>query len=211
MKRILIINENRTFLDALRKELAKQISDVELFSIGDQDEIILSIESLTPDLILINFKLTGYDFLTSLALVKKSYPTLPILFYNDEEDEKQFFKNEETFLFSGLKKLTSLIQGTSEKSQKEEPDFLVQSMRKESSLFKRLSATLNSFPDLILIQDSTGTFIDYFSGVENLLPIKPNELLTKKPEEVFPLQLASKFESLRNNAIKEKRTEQIEL
>lgn len=211
MKRILIINENRTFLEALRKELTRQISDAELFSIGDQDEIILSIESLTPDLILINFKLTGYDFLTSLALVRKSYPALPILFYNDEEDEKRFFKSEETFLFSGLKKLTSLIQGTSEKSQKEESDFFVQSMRKESSLFKRLSTTLNSFPDLILIQDSTGTFIDYFSSVENLLPIKPNELLTKKPEEIFPLQLVSKFESLRNSALKEKQTEQIEL
>jgi PAS domain S-box-containing protein len=211
MKRILIINEHQKFVESLRKELTKQINDVELFFIGSRDEIVQSIERLSPDLILINFKLIGYDYLTTLALVKKDFPSLPILFYNDEDDEKQFFKSDESFLFSGLKKLTSLIQGANEKTQTEESDFVVQSMRKESSLFKRLSSTLNSFPDLILIQDSNGIFIDYFSNIEDLLPIKPKELLTKNPGEVFPLQLASKFESLRKKTISGKNTNQIEL
>jgi PAS domain S-box-containing protein len=211
MKRILIINENPGFVELLRKELIKQFDNIELFVIGMSDEILLSIERLSPELILINFKSANYDFLTDLALVKKKYPSIPILFYNDDQDEKRFFKTDENFLFSGLKKLTALIQNSSEKSQKEESDFIVQSMRRESSLFKRLSATLNSFPDLILIQDNDGTFIDYFSNVDNLLPIKPSELLMKKPEEVFPAQLTSKFESLRNNLIRERQTQQIEL
>ncbi len=131
MKRILIVSEHQSFVEGLKRELAKQYGEVELLFIGNPDEIALSVKRLTPDLILINFKLTGYDFLTSIALIRKENPALPILFYNDEEDEQQFFKTDERgFLFSGLKKLTTLIQSSADKSPKEEPDFVVQSDRK---------------------------------------------------------------------------------
>lgn len=212
MKRILIVSEHQSFVEGLKRELAKQYGEVELLFIGNPDEIALSVKRLTPDLILINFKLTGYDFLTSIALIRKENPALPILFYNDEEDEQQFFKTEEKgFLFSGLKKLTTLIQSSADKSPKEEPDFVVQSMRKDSVLFRRLFSTLNSFPDLILLQGKDGTFIDFFSRQTNLLPINPEKILTKKPSEIFPEKLASKFESMRNLAYIEKRVQQTEL
>lgn len=197
MKRILIVDEQPAFVENLKRELNKELKNASTFLVKNHADLIPAIEKYNPELILINFKLTTYDYLMTLAFLKKKGLNVPVLFYNDEEDERMFFKQGKNFFFSGLKKMTAMIRSASEKSLSEDGKFSFGSMSKETLLFKRLNSLLHNFPDLILIQDNEGRFIDYFASKNEVLPVSPEKLLLKKVKEVFPIGLASKLEQMR--------------
>lgn len=72
-----------------------------------------------------------------------------------------------------------------------------------------LSSVIESIPDLFFVLDSKGTHLE-FRGNESLLYVKPSEFLGKNLKEVFPANLAEKYQNAINKAIKTKQPEIME-
>lgn len=79
-----------------------------------------------------------------------------------------------------------------------------------TSNLNKLLNILNSFPDLILLQDIDGIFTDVFTSNPDILPIPSSKFIGKDFTRIFPEHFAVKAEDSRKKCLIEQTTQTIE-
>lgn len=114
MPKLLIVDDNRTILELLQKELTQDNLQVETSS--SIEFLWEYIQNSRPDLVLLGLHSEGFDSWQILNDVKKNFPSLPVLIYIIKSDHsvhslrqaiKEVLKNgsiSSAFMFHGYKK-----------------------------------------------------------------------------------------------------------
>jgi DNA-binding NarL/FixJ family response regulator len=77
--RILLVEDNQVFREALELLLGMR-ADIEVVgSIGDGGEAVAACERHRPDVVLMDFRLPGMDGVQATAAVKESYPEVAVV------------------------------------------------------------------------------------------------------------------------------------
>jgi len=79
---------------------------------------------------------------------------------------------------------------------------VIEDITEEEKLKETLNAIIKSIPDLLIIVDEDGTYIDIFTSNESLLYAPREEVLGKKMEQIFPKEISDFFMKSIHSAIK---------
>lgn len=82
--RILLIDDHAMFRTGLRMVLAADIPGVQVIEAASTDDA-MRVEASDVDVVLLDVKLTGLNGLESIALVRRRWPTAPILMLSSED------------------------------------------------------------------------------------------------------------------------------
>lgn len=180
--KILIFDNNTSNSDFVRQELSKLNVNFELSACGDINTFLDRIDDFIPNIILFNQKLSSFESLTALALLKKKNPAFPIVYLFSEEGNIKAIKSKfspdvnKDDLAIVTSQMSAIIKGIEEQTQintllfggeKEE----AQKVGAASQNEKLFETILASIPDLVTIIDS-GEVIRYAFG--------------ESPDSIFP-------------------------
>jgi CheY-like chemotaxis protein len=76
---ILLVEDNRVFRQSFRNFLVGRFPNVTVTEASDSIEALQDIDQQLPDLIFMDINLPGVNGLALSAMIKKSYPELPII------------------------------------------------------------------------------------------------------------------------------------
>jgi PAS domain S-box-containing protein len=74
---ILILEDNQSDYELVRRELRKAGFDSEIRWVQDRAAFLASLESFTPDIMLADYSLPGFDGVTALHLARQRFPEIP--------------------------------------------------------------------------------------------------------------------------------------
>ena len=78
MTKILLVEDNVTFRNALKEILHSRFPSMEILEAGDGKEALHCVKTSLPDLIFMDIKLPGENGLTLTRKIKQEHPEVPI-------------------------------------------------------------------------------------------------------------------------------------
>ena len=81
---VLVVDDDQAVRDWLRRYLA--ILGCDCLLAGTGEDALMQVESLEPELVLLDVVLPGMDGLRTLALLHEKYPKLPVIFLAAQQD-----------------------------------------------------------------------------------------------------------------------------
>ena len=79
MLKALIVENNDTIREFLRDNLGSQISSSILSEVSKENAILTKIETIRPDIIFLNYKLTDVNGFTVTKKIKNQYPGIKVI------------------------------------------------------------------------------------------------------------------------------------
>ncbi|NUN10690.1 MAG: PAS domain S-box protein [Ignavibacteriaceae bacterium] len=195
--KLLLFDNNPANAEFIKDEISKLGVNFELDSCSDFNTFLDRIDDFSPAIILFNQKLSSFESLTALALLKKKNPGFPIIYLFSEEGDVRTIKsklsreiNKEDLAII-TSQLAAILKGVEEQSQIKSLLFTGETgeARKSAEAGKTdhlLESILSSIPDLIAVIDSGGVVRQAFGeSPESIFP-SPETYRDKGVTEVFP-------------------------
>lgn len=155
--RILHLEDDPLDSDLIGETLHAGIADLEIVRVEHRDEYLTGLLKHTPDLILADYRLPGFDGLAALGLAREIAPSVPFIFVSGtlgEETAVETLKQgaADYVLKQRLARLVPAVEAALAAARnREERKRAEQALRAQEQL---LAALVDSLPDMIYAVDS---------------------------------------------------------
>ncbi len=214
--KILVYDNNPSNPGLIKDELSKLNLNFDISTSQDVNSFLDRLDEYNPHIILFNYKLSTFESLTALAILKKRSPALPLIYiFNAEADvrtiKSKISKNlntEELAIVAA--ELSAIIRGGEEQAEIKSLLFSGSEPVKDKSgapvsQVVLLESLLNVTPDLIMLIDSSGVIRNaYGDSPESIFP-SPETYKDRGVNDVFPESFLQIFRTGVNEVLSSKK------
>ena len=196
---VLYAEGERHDIENTRRHFAVHADHLHIDAVSTGPEALLALQAQDGgahyDVLLINLRLPALNALEALRQLRLTYrQDVPVVLLCREGDEALARRALNLGASSYLVKNPGYLYQLP--WELEEAHSRADLLRRKAALQAseaRNSAILNAIPDLMFLQSSDGTYLDYHAKESNFLLVPPEQFLGKKMQEILPPQLASDF------------------
>jgi PAS domain S-box-containing protein len=190
---ILILEDNPA--DAKLAELALTEGGIRCQSmvVGTKEEFISAIESSSFDFVLADHSLPGFNSIEALSIVREKFPHLPFILVTGTVSEEFaahiiLLGADDYILKFNISRLPHAVKAAMAKHKMlQEKEAAIERLRQSEYRNKSL---VQAIPDLLLLVDKKGTFLDYKAAEADDFLTPLHKVEGKKITDIMPADLA---------------------
>jgi PAS domain S-box-containing protein len=183
--RLLVLEDNPGDVGLIRYELEEANLNFELKHVLTKMDFLKELEDFSPDLILADYTIPGFNGMEALALVKELASVIPLIFVTgtiDEVTAVECMKAGATdyILKDSLKRIVPAIKSAIEKRDLNKEKKLLESN------FKFAVNILENISDSIVVTNTEGVVLYWNKGAAQIFGYSSEEMVGSKLERIQP-------------------------
>ncbi len=194
--RILFLEDRLADFELELHELLRDETDIAAVRVETENEFVRQLEAFTPDLILADYALPGYDGLSALEMARRKCPDVPFIFVSGNMGEEvaiEALKHGATdyVLKQRLMRLRPAVQRAfREAGEKKKLRLAEQEIRDSAALYHSL---VENLPQHVFRKDASGRYTFVNQRFCSLLGKPAEQILGKTVFDLMPPETASRY------------------